>query len=941
VAKIQTFDRQVGFRDIAAPDTRTGLPDMWGQLAQVSARVTNHLNDMADKAAALEGEQAGALAAGDAALPAVPLPDVNAASPAAAVAGTAAPAAASKGKSGRVPNRASEARAFFESKGFGHAGASAITGNLLAESGLNTGAFNPRDPGGSIGIGQWNRERKAAYMAFAKAKGTSWRDFRTQLEFVAHELNTSEGKTGAALRRATTVEDATAIAIGYERPQGWTPENPRGGHNFSGRLTYAQQVFGLARGGVPISPPSLPAAASVPAKPQPAAAAGGDAPPPAAPFQLTHSFTIRGQAYDNAAQQIYGQRLETKALADLEQIATANPGAPEAVSKGIDDYRKTTRASLPAELRPSFDLMVGRHQIAYVRDASREHARKLEEEGQATFLQTYSAKRTALVQLAARAGDDELGNAAVADELRSIEGFIQGSQDLKPTDRVKLAAELHDDVLSARVLSQFQGLRTAGERQAYADKLQQEWQSGSGLSKDVTPEAFTRIQSQMTQVLARDETTRLRDVAAADRKVDGVLSRLKAGFGVPETERAALKAEVAGLQDPALGQQWQFFEGMANWQAANRHQRPEQIAQQIQAYQVQVNAHGATDRDVVALDTMKGLYKAAVDGLDKDPLGWAEQSGRITIEPLDMTSGETFAKSLVNRAADAHAVAQSYGQTPRFFRPAEKEALTKAIADNPDMLVEFAPTLRKALGEQDTPLALAEISKDAPVLAHVAGLAMATGNDSFLRETAQALKVRKVDGYAPVKMPPNDRADLPALAALPATETAAVKTAELVFDMRARAEGVDPAKDQLQAAALWADTLNDALGATTRGDGTQAGGLGLVNGLQTLLPTAMSAEDVQTRLHSFSSDLFSFQPPLGSSNGIAISASQIQQGHLVAVAPGRYRVALGDPASDNPRYVMNKEGGFWLLDVTRIPDPGSYSVAPSANGMDPAGGGAW
>lgn len=143
-------------------------------------------------------------------------------------------------------DNARAAMAYFVSQGWSPAQAAAIVGNLMQESGqnLDTGAYNPRDPGGSIGIGQWNRERKAGLQAFAAAQGKPWTDFQTQLAYVQHELTGPESGVGRRLKAAGNVEDATATFIGYERPQGWTADNPRGGHGWSNRLANAQSLMG-------------------------------------------------------------------------------------------------------------------------------------------------------------------------------------------------------------------------------------------------------------------------------------------------------------------------------------------------------------------------------------------------------------------------------------------------------------------------------------------------------------------------------------------------------------------------------------------------------------------------------------------------------------------------------------------------------------------------
>jgi hypothetical protein len=74
---------------------------------------------------------------------------------------------------GKAPKGAMQARAYFESQGLTPVQASGFVGSLMQESGLglDPGAANPDDPGTSIGIAQWNRERKAAMLAFTGQPG--------------------------------------------------------------------------------------------------------------------------------------------------------------------------------------------------------------------------------------------------------------------------------------------------------------------------------------------------------------------------------------------------------------------------------------------------------------------------------------------------------------------------------------------------------------------------------------------------------------------------------------------------------------------------------------------------------------------------------------------------------------------------------------------------
>ena len=116
---------------------------------------------------------------------------------------------------------------YFISQGWTPAQAAGIMGNLVHESGgrLNAAAVNRgdgSDGSDSIGIGQWNSDRSGALKAFAAAQGKPWQDYQTQLGFVQHELQGSEGSAAQKLRAAQTPQDAaSAFALGYERPQGF------------------------------------------------------------------------------------------------------------------------------------------------------------------------------------------------------------------------------------------------------------------------------------------------------------------------------------------------------------------------------------------------------------------------------------------------------------------------------------------------------------------------------------------------------------------------------------------------------------------------------------------------------------------------------------------------------------------------------------------------
>lgn len=134
--------------------------------------------------------------------------------------------------SGRSTAELSYAISRFESLGMTRNQALGTLGSLAGESGrgLNTQAFNPKDPnGGSYGIGQWQGSRRTALEKFAKQVGKPVSDFKTQVDFIAHELtNTPEKKTLAQMKanpNMTLAQAAKTWTNGYERP------NPKYAHH--------------------------------------------------------------------------------------------------------------------------------------------------------------------------------------------------------------------------------------------------------------------------------------------------------------------------------------------------------------------------------------------------------------------------------------------------------------------------------------------------------------------------------------------------------------------------------------------------------------------------------------------------------------------------------------------------------------------------------------
>jgi hypothetical protein len=197
-----------------------------------------------------------------------------------------------------------------------------ISGMMSAiehESNFNPRAFNPNDPGGSVGLNQWLGGRKQALYDFT---GTQNPSIPQQVDFLNHELNTNEKAAGDALRAAKTPGEAAQAMVQFERFKGYdNPNNPE-------RLARIKTAYGYAgQQYEPMTPEQIAAAGGQTgtAPIQPANGQGGghapaNQPPPGILAMLT------GKAPPPTAKQVGGGILS--ALSSLGDSAVAAPTPP-------------------------------------------------------------------------------------------------------------------------------------------------------------------------------------------------------------------------------------------------------------------------------------------------------------------------------------------------------------------------------------------------------------------------------------------------------------------------------------------------------------------------------------------------------------------------------------------------------------------------------------
>lgn len=128
---------------------------------------------------------------------------------------------------------------FWKSKGLADHQVAGILGNIKAES-----AFNPLavgDGGNAFGLYQHNDRRFGLFNSIG-GKGNLG-DELAQHRFAYSELMGPESRAWNALKGSTDVRGATSAFAGFERPSGFSWNNPEGAHNFAGRLKGAEEAL--------------------------------------------------------------------------------------------------------------------------------------------------------------------------------------------------------------------------------------------------------------------------------------------------------------------------------------------------------------------------------------------------------------------------------------------------------------------------------------------------------------------------------------------------------------------------------------------------------------------------------------------------------------------------------------------------------------------------
>ncbi|WP_295805941.1 hypothetical protein [uncultured Nitratireductor sp.] len=668
-----------------------------------------------------------------------------------------------------------------------------------------------------------------------------------------------------------------------------------------------------------------------------AAPTGGPAPETVAPevqapkivvkggtFRPTGSDTIYGRAYDAAGTKTYLQALDVEMQQTQAQVYERFKDDPATMADAFEALKgEQIQNHVFDEIRADYEMAFDRGAGTYVMQAQKRLEQKREADNRTAYLERTTELEES--QNRALAALDPENPATVA-ALQRTQAALDDHYDAAVSHGIidQNAAGTAKRRSQGRTASGFYLHQAAGLDAEGVTVLRETMRKdyGAGKLTGIDGEAWSKLDGQLENLAEqkqRAETQAAKDLAERGAKLT---QRVEQGFVADPDALAKLQLDANTAPDgPEIVDT--TLKILDTAEVIRDRTLPE-----ARAHVAEMRASLGKNpdaSDLAAVTYGEGRIAELEEMVAKDAVGYEVATGRTRLEPIDTSSPDGLRESLTLRRNQMEGIARRYNRPLEVLRPGERAALARSLAENPEGFPDFVVALRDVFGER-APTVLAEISEDAPPLAHAAGVAVATGDMSVAQDVSAALSA-KAQGIYKAKLPTASKFAAAAgptfagaLSFLDRTRSATLSTAQLIFERDANMMGFDPAKiddPDAPAGQAWQRALDRALGGATVG-GERTGGLGQVNDFPIVVPPGMAAETPQRLIGGITEGDLSRLPPIRSANGVPVTARQLRQARLVTVGDGRYRVALGEPNGWDPQWVIGEDGDFWLLDLKAL-----------------------
>lgn len=641
----------------------------------------------------------------------------------------------------------------------------------------------------------------------------------------------------------------------------------------------------------------------------------------AADFRPERTDTIRGRAYDQAGISAYSDLLEARMRRDMAAAADQHREDPKALASALDGLRDAyEKDAVFDEIKAPFRAQFEQLRLPYERQASNALETRTREMAQATWIERQNASSTTVARIAA--GDPDSPEAAAvlaAERARQLAAVdeAEAAKGLSPAAAAKARAAIrteHAETIERGRAARLPLADIAARREA----LRQDFAAGK---LDVDADGFERLDGALRALESQRRTAGATEAGLVKLALKDAESRLVAGNPLSPADLAALmrRAEAVEGGDAAMAR----YEARALVVSKMQGRRPDEQAMLATNARAAARASGAAGEALIA-DMAEEFVTDSRRQLAADPFDYAVTRGLVQAVPaLDPTAPpDQLAAAVAERGVQARAIAGQLGRAPQYLRPAEVESLKAAMADGGDRALQVAGAIVRGAGDA-APRVLTELGDVAPVLAHAGQLLAAGGSIEAARDILDHERLRKESGG---RMPAIAEADAGKLRTAEVgdawqwrgDEQARVfAAARAIAEVRMARRNIQPGSKE--AAEIYTDAVQEASGAT-RKNGVRYGGVATYKGenagwfagsARVVVPPGVDGDKLPAVIGQIN---------LEDLRGLAVKPSvldanllrQLGRARPVFVGSG-YAMALGDPASGDPRYLPGEDGKPFVL----------------------------
>lgn len=653
-------------------------------------------------------------------------------------------------------------------------------------------------------------------------------------------------------------------------------------------------------------------------------------------FRVRGDQTIYSQHFNQAGLETFKSKAAVDLQAQMEAVAEKYPADPEKLTAALQSVRKGWFGGLNKDLAPhvlpDMDSLFNRHQIGLVRQAKRQFHENVRAEQLGALEADREMRARTAEQQAYRLGLDETADQVLAGELADLKARLSvrgpdGQFVMTPQEQQRVLRTTEVGMARARISGAFARLPDLGSRQRFIDDLGKRYQAGGDKVLDLfDPAEFHALEATLLSEARREGLGHEQATRVLKEDIRAFRDAAKDGLALKDDEMAGLKARVAGTNNPELIDA--FHAGLDDL-ALVRHLNtlaPSDIEAAIASEEQRVRAEGAsiTARDTDRLDLMRGYLDKAKTAIATNQLGFAAKTGVVTLPPLEWGNPA----SLRQRVAASEQAAAVLKREPQYFQPQERDDLAAISRQGGDQMLAVAGAVVSGFGNH-SPKAIAEITKEAPVLSVVGNLWRQTGASEppqIARDVAKGVELRGLKGFktmvdaAFVPMAVNDTIG-DAFLDRPEYRAAIIDAANAAYDALAyRKQFATFEPNEYQAVLRQVVGEREIGGVTYGGVVTPSDGW-FKSAPSIQLPPVIRQDawrDVVGMVDLGDLDRAGIPRPAGVDQN-PILMDRIRNGTLVEKAPGKYAVALG--AWDQPgaeEYALGADGKPFILDLEAL-----------------------